>query len=134
MQHILIMRGLGRRTDRRQRKGENNIPAQPMVLVYPLARIDASKDSFRDVELCESNQCLAEDEDVGNEAHDAVNVFEACLRVGGFAQLNNDETGDEEDDTDEDQGEVNVGSLALLDGGVRGLEEENGLGNEEDAC
>ena len=85
-----------------------------MVLVDRLALIDAAKDLLRDVELCKADERLRENQDVGDEAHDAVDVCESSFWVACFVHLDDYQTSYESHDSDQVQCEVSMCPLHLL--------------------
>lgn len=122
-----------RRAHRDQCEQENSIPARSMVFVDRLRVVDAPEHRFRQVELREADEGLGDDDTVGDDAEVGVHGLPVVGGVETLVVFDDDEAGDEGEDAGQVQGEVDVGSLDLLVGGVGGLKDEDGLREEEDA-
>lgn len=132
MQNILVEPGLRRRRNRHKTQDQQDIPAHPMVLVDALGIFRATEETGS-VILSDTHNGLEEEEDVGDETQDGVRGFEVCAVVGDLVVFDDDEGGDESENGGQIEHGMDVGALLLLLGGVGGLEEEDGLGGEEDA-
>ena len=132
MKHILIEVRLRRSTHGGQRQRENNIAAHAMVFIQRLGIVHTPVES-RGVILRNPDNSLNAKEDVRDEAENGVGRNEMIPRVGDFVVLDDDQTSNEGQDARDINGGVDVGAPFLLLGGVGWLEDEDGLGDEEDA-
>lgn len=132
MQHVLVEPCLRRRRNGGETQYQQHIPVYPMVLVDTLCVVDAAE-HVGGVILRDSHDGLQEEEDVGDETQDCVGRFEVGAAVGDFVVFDYDQGSEEGEDGGYVEGGVDVGALFLLLGGVGWLEEEDGLGGEEDA-
>jgi len=98
-----------------------------MILPHRLRVIHAPIYS-REVVLRDSNYCLDEENDVGDQAQDGMGTFEVCAIVGDFVVFDDDEAREEAKHGGAVQYGVYVRALLLLFWGVGGLEDEDGLG------
>jgi hypothetical protein len=103
-----------------------------MIFVNRLAFIHTAEYLLRDVELRKSHQSLAEDQDVGDEAHDAVGVCESSFGVACFIHLDYCQTSYQSHDSDKVQCKVDMRSRHFLLLSVGRLQDEDGLRYEED--
>ena len=87
----------------------------------------------REVVLRDAHDGLDEEDDVGDEAKDGVRGLEVRAGVGDLVVFDDDEAGEEGEDGGAVQEGVDGGALAFLGRGVGWLEDEDGLGGEEDA-
>lgn len=132
MQGILVGACLRRGGDGDETHEQDEVAAHAVVLVDFLGVVDATEQG-RDVVLGDSDDGLEEEEDVGDEAKDGVRGLEVVAAVGDFVVFDHDEGGDEGEDRGQVEDGVEVGALFLLLGRVGRLQEEDGLGGEEDA-
>ncbi len=93
VQHIRIEASLRSCADRGERHRQDDIAADAVVLVYCLALVHTSKDLLWNVELSKADKSLAEDQDVGDQAHNAVRACESSLRVAGFVHFDYNQAG-----------------------------------------
>ncbi len=96
-----------------------------MILPHRLRVVHAPIYSW-EVVLRDSDHCLDEENDVGDEAQDRMGTLEVV--VGAFVVFDDDEAREEAKDGGAVQYGVYVGALLLLFRGVGGLEDEDGLG------
>lgn len=82
--------------------------------------------------LSDANDRLQQDEDVCDKTEDGVRGLEVGAAMVDLVVFNDDETGDGREDGHVVECCVRVGALFLLFGGVGGLEDENGLDEEEE--
>ena len=118
VQHIRVEASLSSRTYRRESHRQDDIAANTVVFIYCLAAVDTSEDLCRNVELSEADKCLAEDQDVGDQAYDAVGTCKPSLRVAGFIHLDYNQAGYQSHYSHKVQCEVNVCAIDLLFLGV----------------
>lgn len=116
------------RRHRRETQYQQHIPTHPMILPHRLRVVHAPIYS-REVVLRDSNYCLDEENDVGDEAQDGMGTFEVCAIVGDFVVFDDDEAREEAKDGGAVEYGVYVRALLLLFRGVGGLEDEDGLGS-----
>lgn len=132
-QHAQVVGRLRGGGDGGQLQQQNQIPAQTMVFVHLFRGLDAPKDERGEEELRAADGGLQHDDDVRDEAQDGVGRLETGLRMRGLVELDDDEGGEEGQVGQGDQAKVGEGAAFLLDGRARGLQDEDGLGGEEDA-
>lgn len=128
MQRALIIIRLRCGRDSRQLQHEHYISADAVILVDLLAIVYAAEDDDGEEILRDAHGGLQEDQDIGDEAHDAVHGVEAVFWVGGFVYLDDDKGGYEAEVGEGEKAEVGQGAAALLGRGVGWLEDEDGLG------
>lgn len=131
MSHIQIIRRPTRRTHGRKSQRRNHIPADPVVLVRGLCIINAAIQR-RCIVLCEPHDSLKEDGDVECKAEDGMRGLKVFVSGTGLVDLDDHKADEERGYADEVEEEVGQGAGAFLGGGVRGLEDESGLGYEEE--
>lgn len=102
-----------------------------MILIASL-RIANATEQRRGVERHEPDKSLHDEERVDGETEAGVHRREVLAVVGSFVVDDNGEPAEQGEDAQEVEGGVRVGADALLSGGVGGLEEEDGLGDEEE--
>lgn len=102
-----------------------------MVFVQSLRIVDAPVESRREV-LRYPDDRLQRDEDVGYQSQDGVRGFEVRAAMVYFVVFDDDEAGDGGEHGYIVQRRVRVCPLLLLCGGVRRLEDEDALDEEED--
>lgn len=132
MQDVLVEPGLRRRRNRHKTQDQQDITAHPMVLVDALGFFRATEEPGS-VVLSDADNGLEEEEDVGDETKDGVRGLEVCAAVSDLVVFDDNEGGNESEDGGQIEDSMDVGALLFLLGGVGGLEEEDGLGSEEDA-
>jgi len=103
-----------------------------MVLVY-LLRIVYSTIQLRHKVLCDSDESLDKQEDVGYETEDGMGRFEMCAFVAELVEFDYDESGYEGEESDVVQGRVDECALPLLVGCVCWLKDEGALSDEEES-
>jgi len=122
MPHIEVIPRPRRRTNRRQAKRRNYIPAHAVILVHCL-RVVHSTVQLRHIVLREPHQRLQIHRDVERESEDRVRAGEVLVPRPCFVQLNDDQAGGQRGCADEVEEEVRECAGALLRGGVGGLED-----------
>lgn len=102
-----------------------------MVLVQRLGLILPTVQPRREV-LRNARNGLQDDQDVGDQTQDGVRGLEMRAPVVEFVVLDDDQPGDGGEDGDVVECRMGVGSLFLLLGRVRGLQDEDGLDEKEE--
>ena len=120
-------RGHGREAD-----DEQQISTRAVVFVNGLGIVHAPVDAGG-VVLRYAHDGLDGKEDVGDEAEDAVGGGEVGGAVGEFVIFDDYECGEEGEDGGAVDDGVDVGAQVFLFRGVRWLEHEDGLGDQEQA-
>lgn len=116
-----------RRAHSSQPQRHNHVPAHPVVLPHGLGILLAPVQR-RGVILREADDGLQEQKDVGYEAEDGVRRLEVLVAGALLVDLDDDEAGEQGGDAEEVEDEVPGRAVAFLGRGVRGLEDEDGLG------
>lgn len=131
LQHVLVERGLRRRSHRRQHRQQDHIPADAVVLVQLLRVVHAAVQLRHEV-LRDAHKGLDAGEDVRDQAEDGVRRLEVRAVVRDLVVLDHHEAGDGGQQRDVVEGRVRVGAFFLLLGGVGWLEDEDALDEEEE--
>lgn len=131
-QHFHIKRRPRARTNGRESQHQHHIPAHAMVLPHLLRVLDATVHRGS-VILREAHQRLGEDEYVEGKPEDGVRRRKVLVARARLVDLDDDEAGEEGGDAEKVGEEVEGCAGAFLGGRVRGLEDEDGLGGEEEA-
>ena len=133
MQRYLVIIRLRGRRHRRKCQYQQHISAHTMVLVDRLGVIHATIEA-REVVLRYTYQCLQHEKNIRNQPQNRVRRDEMPVSaIGDFVVLDDDEAGEEGEDGGDVQDGVDVCALMFLLGGMRRLEDEDGLGSKEDA-
>lgn len=96
------------------------------LLSVGLAAIELGHEELRD-----SNHSLQSSEDVCDQAKDGMRRHEVCSIVADLVVLDHDQSGDGCEECDIVESRVCVCSFLLLFSGVRGLDDEYALDEEE---
>lgn len=102
-----------------------------MVFVDALGIFYGPKDRWG-VKLRDPDDGLQEEQDVGNNAKDGMGGFEVHARMRDFIVLDHYEAGDKGEGAGGVEDGVDMSALHLLLRGMRWLEEEDALSDEED--
>ena len=132
MQDVLVEPSLRSSRDSDKAHNQYHIATHTMILVDALGLLRAPEYTGCIV-LGDADDGLKEEENVSDETQDGVRGYEVRAGVGDLIVFDDDEGGNEGQNGGQIQDAVDVGTLLFLFGRVCGLEEEDGLGGEEDA-
>lgn len=122
---VLVVGRLRGSRDGRQLQHEQDIAADPVVLVHLLAVLHAAKDRHGQEVLGNPNQRLQNDDDIGDQAQDTVRGGQS--RVIALVDLDEDKGCDKGERAHSQQSEVYAGSQGFLLRCCRGLQNQNCL-------
>lgn len=132
MQNVLVEPSLRGSRDSDKAHNQYHVATHTMILVDALGLLRAPEYTGC-VILGDADDGLNEEENVSDETEDGVRGYEVRAGVGDLIVFNDDEGGNEGQNGGQIQDAVDVGTLLFLLGGMCGLEEEDGLGGQEDA-
>ena len=131
--NVLVVVRLRGSCDGRKQHQENEVSADTVVLVQLLCILLAAVD-LRHKVLREANKSLNENKDVRDQTQDRVGRDEVCAIVGNLVVLDDDEAGDTAREGEVIESSVSPSAVLLLLRCVRGLEDKDALGEEQDCC
>lgn len=131
MKDILVKVCLCGRAHGRKHQQQDNISGSPVVLVQSFGIVFTTIES-RQPELCEADECLNGHQDVDDQAQDGMRRDKVDAAMADLVVLDDDKPCDGRRQCELVEGCMPVCSDFFLVFGVGGLENEDGLSEEED--